>query len=80
MLNFNFLLKRIIPLKHDLFKNKKSNGLPSGFTMLEAFKNAFNLGYCGHYPWTSNGVDDYGSLSDFGDASLIFMNNHKLIK
>ena len=55
----------------------KFNGLPSGISMLTAFENAFNLGYCGHYPWTSNGVDDYGNLSDFGDTSLIFMNNHK---
>ena len=56
----------------------KSDGLPFGLTMLKAFENAFNLGYCGHFPWTSNGVDKIGNLDDFADASLTFVNNHNL--
>ncbi len=44
-------------------------------TIAQAFSKAYKLGYCGHYPWTSNGVDKYGKLSNFGSAALSFNNS-----
>lgn len=48
-------------------------------TMNQCFENAYSLGYCGHYPWTSNnaGSGDFGSLATFGAAALSFMQNHQ---
>lgn len=48
-------------------------------TMTDCFENAFKLGYCGHYPWTSNnaGSGDFGSLSTFGTAASTFRTNHQ---
>ena len=48
-------------------------------TMNDCFENAYKLGYCGHYPWTSNnaGSGDFGSLSTFGTASTTFKTNHQ---
>lgn len=45
--------------------------LPS-MTFTQAFNAAFSLGYRGHYPWTSNGTDEYGNLTNFAAAALQF--------
>jgi len=48
-------------------------------TMNDCFEDAYKLGYCGHYPWTSNnaGSGDFGSLSTFGSSSTLFKTNHQ---
>ena len=51
-------------------------GFPT--TMYELFENMYKLGYCGHFPWTSNsaGEGDFGSLKTFGEAALKFSTIH----
>jgi hypothetical protein len=48
-----------------------------GHTMQQAFEDAYNLGWQGVMPWTSNGVDTLGTLADDIDGgSVPFKNNH----
>jgi len=49
----------------------KPSDLP-GITFDEAYKNLYTLGYRGHYPWSSNGIDDHGHIKYFGKAALRF--------
>ncbi len=53
---------------------------PEGVTMAQAFASFFTTGYSGHYPWTSNGVDSNGSLTDFGDDALAFQQAHSEVR
>lgn len=54
--------------------------LPAGTTMGQAFEFFLANGHSGHYPWTSNGVDDAttqnGSLTQFGAEALAFQQAH----
>jgi hypothetical protein len=43
---------------------------------LASFEALKSNGYQGHYPWTSNGVDAIGDISNFGAAALQFKNNY----
>ncbi|MCU0430140.1 MAG: cellulase family glycosylhydrolase [Cytophagaceae bacterium] len=43
---------------------------------LASYEALKNNGYQGHYPWTSNGVDAYGGIGNFGSAALQFKNNY----
>jgi hypothetical protein len=42
----------------------------------EMLERTFQTGWRGIFPWTSNGVDPVGSLSDFGEAALKFSRGH----
>jgi len=49
----------------------------TGHTMQQAFEDAYNLGWQGVMPWTSNGVDTLGTLADDIDGGTVpFKNNH----
>lgn len=48
----------------------------AGMTIVENYRRAFANGWQGVMPWTSNGVDDNGSLTDFASAALDFWKNH----
>jgi hypothetical protein len=54
--------------------------LPAGTTMGQAFAFFLANGHSGHYPWTSNGVDDAttqnGSLTQFAAEALAFQQAH----
>jgi len=45
-------------------------------TIDNAIEAAYNLGYQGTFPWSSNGIDEQGSLETFGDATYAFASNH----
>jgi hypothetical protein len=45
-------------------------------TLQESYEKAFQLGYQGNLPWTSNGVDRNGDITTIGPATLSFKNNH----
>ena len=42
----------------------------------EMFEKAYQKGWQGIFPWTSNGVDNNGSIADFGAATRAFRDNH----
>lgn len=48
----------------------------SGQSILQNWQNAFRLGWQGVMTWTSNGVDDNGSLADFSAAPAWFYAAH----
>jgi Cellulase (glycosyl hydrolase family 5). len=48
----------------------------TSMTLLEAYENAFKIGYQGVMPWTSNGVDKLGNLTTMGQTALEFKNRH----
>ncbi len=48
----------------------------AGVTLTEAFEKAFEKGYQGNLPWTSNGVDRNGGIATLGPATLAFKNKH----
>ncbi|MBN1895165.1 cellulase family glycosylhydrolase [bacterium] len=43
----------------------------------EMYEKAWQKGWRGVFPWTSNGVDANGSIADFGSATLAFLENHR---
>jgi len=43
----------------------------------EMYEKAWQKGWRGVFPWTSNGVDANGSIADFGSATLTFVENHR---
>jgi hypothetical protein len=53
-----------------------AKGDSSGFSPAECLQKAADLGWLGVMPWTSNGVDDNGSLSDFGSAFKTWSASH----
>jgi len=60
---------------------EESPGKDSGLkeipvTVIESYEKAFELGYQGNMPWTSNGVDGNGDITTAGPATLSFMKNH----
>jgi hypothetical protein len=42
----------------------------------EMYEKAYQKGWRGVFPWTSNGTDENGNLSDFGPATRTFLENH----
>jgi hypothetical protein len=55
----------------------KDGGLTEiGITLVQSYEKAFELGYQGVMPWTSNGVDRNGDIKTLGPATLSFKNNH----
>ena len=46
------------------------------FNPTEMYQKAFEKGWRGVFPWTSNGVDANGSIADFGSATRTFAANH----
>ncbi len=48
----------------------------SGHTTTEDYENAFRNGWQGVMGWTSNGVDENGSLAQLGPATRAFRNHH----
>jgi hypothetical protein len=42
----------------------------------EMFEKAFQKGWQGVFPWTSNGVDGNGGIANFGAATRAFRDNH----
>jgi hypothetical protein len=46
------------------------------FNPTEMLEKTYHTGWRGIFPWTSNGVDPVGSLSDFGAGSRAFRDNH----
>lgn len=61
---------------------EESPGKDSGLkdipvTVIESYEKAFQLGYQGNMPWTSNGVDRNGDITTIGPATLSFSKNHK---
>ncbi|MCX7726914.1 MAG: hypothetical protein N2053_08700, partial [Chitinispirillaceae bacterium] len=54
-----------------------AKGHGSGFSPAECLEKAYNLGWLGVMPWTSNGVDNNGSISDFGPAFKSWSDAHK---
>jgi nitroreductase len=60
---------------------EESPGKDSGLkdipmTLVQAYESAFEKGYQGNMPWTSNGVDENGDISTIGVATLALKNNH----
>jgi len=60
---------------------EESPGKDSGLkdipmTLVQAYESAFEMGYQGNMPWTSNGVDENGDITTVGVATLAFKNNH----
>lgn len=60
---------------------EESPGIDSGLkeipvTVIESYEKAYELGYQGNMPWTSNGVDRNGNISTVGPATLSFKKNH----
>lgn len=45
-------------------------------TIVDDYRNAFLNGWQGVMPWTSNGVDSNGSISDMGSGTLYMKNNY----
>jgi hypothetical protein len=61
---------------------EESPGKDSGLkeipmTLVQAYESAFEKGYQGNMPWTSNGVDENGDIKTVGVAALSFKNNHQ---
>jgi len=55
-------------------------GHGAGYSPAECLQKAVALGWQGVMPWTSNGVDDNGSLSNFGSAFKTWSDaNHDLV-
>jgi endo-1,4-beta-mannosidase len=55
----------------------KDSGLKEiPMTLVQAYESAYEKGYQGNMPWTSNGVDENGNISTVGAATLSFKNNH----
>ncbi len=48
----------------------------AGITLVQAYEKAFEKGYQGNLPWTSNGVDRNGNIKTLGPATLAFRKNH----
>jgi hypothetical protein len=48
----------------------------SGHTITEDYENCFQNGWQGAMAWTSNGVDSNGSLTELGEATSTFRDNH----
>ncbi|MCS7231309.1 MAG: hypothetical protein RMJ67_04140, partial [Elusimicrobiota bacterium] len=48
----------------------------TGHTIVQDYQNAFLNGWQGVMPWTSNGVDANGSISDMGAGTLYMRNNY----
>nr|AGS51602.1 hypothetical protein [uncultured bacterium contig00010] len=48
----------------------------AGNTLLDDYKFAFRNGWHGIMPWTSNGVDEHGSLHDFMETSHYMLEHH----
>ncbi len=48
----------------------------AGYTTKQCYEKAFNLGWQGIMPWTSNGVDNNGDIMDIGKGSNWFKENH----
>jgi hypothetical protein len=46
------------------------------FNPTEMYEKAWQKGWRGVMPWTSNGVDANGSIADFGSATQTFADNH----
>ncbi len=53
-----------------------AKGDSTGFSPAECLQKAVDLGWLGVMPWTSNGVDANGSLSDFGSAFKTWSDAH----
>ncbi|MFP4013941.1 MAG: carbohydrate binding domain-containing protein [Chitinispirillaceae bacterium] len=51
-------------------------GHGDGYSPAECLEKAYDLGWQGVMPWTSNGVDVHGTLSDFGPAFSSFSEAH----
>ncbi len=48
----------------------------TGHTITEDYENAYLNGWQGVMPWTSNGVDDIGDITDMGPGTQAFRDNH----
>jgi hypothetical protein len=48
----------------------------AGYTPQQCTQRAFEQGWQGYMPWTSNGVDSNGDISDMDDGSLWFHSNY----
>ena len=48
----------------------------AGYSPQQCYQRAFELGWQGIMPWTSNGVDGNGGLDDMGPGSNWFDDNH----
>ncbi|MBP3964812.1 carbohydrate binding domain-containing protein [Paenibacillus lignilyticus] len=48
----------------------------TGHTITSDFANAYTNGYAGVMPWTSNGVDANGSITNLGPATQAFRDAH----
>jgi hypothetical protein len=44
---------------------------------VDMYEKAYQKGWSGVFPWTSNGVDGNGSIADFGGATQTFADNHQ---
>ena len=71
------------PLVMGEMPGKPTNGpdrlLPVGETIALLSEFFFANGFSGHYPWSSNGVDYNGSLTDFGTAALAFQQKYPTV-
>lgn len=71
------------PLVMGEMPGKPTNGSallwPAGQTMASLSEFFFANGFSGHYPWSSNGIDINGSLTDFGAAALAFLQAHPTV-
>jgi hypothetical protein len=54
----------------------RANGKNAGYIYETAIKRAFDLGWQGIMPWTSNGVDVNGTIADHGPGSLYLARNY----
>jgi hypothetical protein len=54
-------------------------GHGTGYNPAECIEKAYNLGWLGVMPWTSNGVDVNGSLSNFGTAFKTWADAHSTL-
>lgn len=59
-----------------VFKQNASGADELVVPMEEAFINTYNKGWKGLMVWTSNGVDQYGSLEDCGDGLFNFFQKY----
>jgi hypothetical protein len=49
----------------------------AGKTITDDFENAFQNGWQGVMPWTSNGVDANGGLNDMSPATKLMLEKHR---
>jgi len=49
----------------------------AGKTIISDYENAFNNGWQGIMPWTSNGVDENGNIKDFSPATKYMLEKHR---